>query len=438
MKNYYKNLNKPMKTKLYPDKTLLVLDQGLFVEFALKLADDFKKVYYALTWEGSYPGMPLAAIGKEYKNGVELDTFDGKNFKRVSSPFDVIGEVDCVLATDLYYGSMVEVLKNSGIPCFGLGKGEKLELDRLYAAEQLKKVGLDAPEMKPIIGLDNLREYLKEETEEKYIKISCYRQTFETFKHETYECTEPILDNIAITLGPLKTIAEFIVCDSIDAIVEEGVDTYCVNGQLPSRMMQGCEIKDQGYICAMVDAKDLSKGNKEVNDGLSKILTNHNSSGFFSTEVRTTKDDKHYMIDLCCRLGLPPNAIMQEFYSNLAEIVWQGANGHLVDPTTDYKYGFEVLISTAWHAGNHQTIYFPPEIRQYIKLINCVKIDDVYHIMKIGDSTSIGSLVYPCNDIEEGKAKILEMAEKIKGYDLIIKTDALDTAVTEFNKIQTK
>lgn len=423
--------------KKYPDKTLLVLDQGLFLEFALKLADDFKQVYYAITWESSYPSMDLAVIGKEYKDGVELDTFDGKNFKRVSSAFEVIDEIDVVFASDLYYGYLVETLKNSGIPCFAAGLGEKLELDRLYMARQLKKEGLDTPVMKAIVGLDNLRDYLKT-VENKFIKISCYRGVFETFHHEIYELTEPILDNIGAELGPLKTIAEFLVCDFVECVVEEGVDTFIINGKLPSVMMQGAEIKDQGYVCGMTQAKDLSKGNIEVNAGLENILKNNGYNGFFSTEVRTTKDNKHYMIDLCCRLGLPPNAIMQEFYSNLAEIVYEGANNNLVDPTSDYKYGFEVLISTGWNSGGHQAVYFPKELRKYIKLINCVKIDDNYYVIRVGDSTSIGSLVYPCNDIEEGKQKIIEMSKQIKGYDLIIKTDSLDEAISAFEKITKK
>lgn len=423
--------------KKYPDKTLLVLDQGLFFEFALKLADDFKQVYYSMVWESSYPGIELAVIGKEFKDGIELDTFDGKNFKRVSSPFEVIDEVDVVFASDLYYGYLVETLKNSGIPCFASGKGEKCELDRLYMAKQLKKQGLDTPIMTPIIGLDNLREYLKT-VDNKYIKISCYRNVFETFHHENYKLSEPLLDNIGASLGPLKSIAEFLVCDFVEAIVEEGVDTYIVNGKLPSRMMQGAEIKDQGYICGMTEEKDLSKGNIEVNKGLERILENNGYNGFFSTEVRTTKDDKHYMIDLCCRLGLPPNAIMQEFYSNLAEIVYEGANGNLVDPESNYKYGIEILISTGWSSGGHQTIYFPKELRNNIKLINCVKIDDTYHVIRVGDSTSIGSLVLPCNDIQEGKKQIIEMSKQIKGYDLVIKIDSLDEAISAFDKMTKK
>lgn len=420
--------------KKYPDKTLLVLDHGLFFDFALKLADDFKQVYYYVAWERSDSEMHMGCIGKEFKNGIVLDTFDGKRFKRVDSPFEVINEIDVVCSLDLYFGFLIETLRESGIPCFGAGTGEILEQDRLLMSKELLKVGLDSPKIKSIIGMTDLKEYLKNNND-KYIKISKYRATFETFHHETYELSEPLLDHIAVLLGPLKEVAEFLVCDPIEALFEEGVDTFCINGKLPTAMMQGCEIKGESYCCSIFNVEDLSKGNQRVNKGLSEILGKYGYNGFFSSEVRTTKDGKNYMIDLCARLGMPPNAIMQEYYDNIAEIIWEGANGNIVNPTSKYKYGLEALISTEWYTGNHRAIYFPEELRNNVKLLNCVKIDGNYYVMKVCDSLTIGSIVYPCNDLEEGKKALIKIAEQIKGYDLNIKTDSLDAAIEEYNKM---
>lgn len=413
-------------------KTLLVCDNGLFFEFALKLADHFKKVYYYTEWKSAYPAMAEAMIGTEWKNGKRLDTFDGKNIERIDNMFGILGEIDCFFTPDIYDGDLLELLEESGIPSFGSGKAETLELDRYETAQEMKSIGMDVAPTIRIVGMEALREHLKK-VKNKWIKISKYRKTFETFNHINYRLSEPLLDNIENTLGPLKYIAEFIVVDAIDAIIEEGIDAYSVDGKLPSKMFTGCEIKDVSYAGAVVEAKDLSSGNKRVNEAFLKLLKKYDHNGFFSTEVRTTKDGKNYFIDPCQRLGLPPNALYQEIYKNLGEIIWGGANGVLVEPDIENKFGIEVLITSGWNTGNHQTVYFPPEIRKNIKLVNPIKINGTYHVLRIGGSPTIGSLVAVGKSHEECAAKIMKMADMIEGYDIHVKTEGVNEAIEAFN-----
>lgn len=414
------------------DKVILCVDNGLFFEFCLKLADHFKKVYYYTEWKDAYPGMAEAVVGTEWKNGKKLNTFDGKNIERVENLFEVIEEIDCFFTPDIYDGDLLELLERSGIPCFGSGKAERLELNRFETAVEMKKIGMDVANTVKVVGMEALRNHLRK-VKDKYVKISKYRKTFETFHHIDYRLSEPLLDNVESTLGPLKYICEFIVVDSIPAIVEEGIDAYAINGELPSKMFTGCEIKDVSYAGKMIDEKELSVGNKKVNDKFQLLLKKYDHNGFFSTEVRTTKDGKHYFIDPCMRLGLPPNALYQEIYENLGDIIWKGSNGVLVEPEATNPYGMEVLISSGWHSGNHQTVYFPQEIRQWVKLINPIKIDGTYHVLRLGDSTTIGSLVAVGKSHEECAKKIKSMADKIEGYDLNIKTEGIDEAIEAFN-----
>jgi hypothetical protein len=414
------------------DKVILCVDNGLFFEFCLKLADHFKKVYYYTEWKDAYPGMAEAVVGTEWKNGKKLKTFDGKNIERIENLFEVIEEIDCFFTPDIYDGDLLELLERSGIPCFGSGKAERLELNRFETALEMKKIGMDVANTVKIIGMEALRNHLKK-VKDKYVKISKYRKTFETFHHIDYRLSEPLLDNVENTLGPLKYICEFLVVDAIPAIVEEGIDAYAINGELPSKMFTGCEIKDVAYAGKMIDEKDLSVGNKKVNEKFGILLKKYDHNGFFSTEVRTTKDGKHYFIDPCMRLGLPPNALYQEIYENLGDIIWKGANGILVEPEASNPYGMEVLISSGWHSGNHQTVYFSPEVRQWVKLINPIKIDGTYHVLRLGDSTTIGSLVAVGKSHEECAKKIKAMADKIEGYDLNIKTEGIDEAIEAFN-----
>lgn len=416
-------------------KNILILDHGLFFEVALKLADYYGKVYYFSPWQSAYPEMDLAVIGTEWKNGKRLNTFDGKNVERVDNPHDILHDIDICYSTDVYYGSFIELLEAAGIPCVGAGKGEVLELNRYETAVEMKKLGMDVPNTIKLIGMDNLREHLKK-VKDKWVKISKYRAEFETFHHIEYYLSEPLLDKIQMNLGALKDICEFVIVDSVPAIVEEGVDTYTVNGKLPNTFSTGCEIKDVAYCMKLMTADELSIGNKKVNEKFSTLLKKYDYQGFYSTEVRTTKDGKHFLIDPCCREGLPSKFSYMELFENFGEIVWGLGNGEIVEPVYKHKYGMEVLIGSGWISGTHQSVYFPKEVRRWLKLLNPIKIDDKYHVIKTSESVSIGSLVAIGDSHEECSKKIMDMADKIKGYEVNIKTEGLDEAIEAFNTME--
>jgi hypothetical protein len=413
------------------EKSILVLDHGLFFEVALKLADYYGKVYYFSPYQSAYPEMDLAVIGTEWKNGKQLPTFDGKNVERIENPYDYLDEIDIAYSTDVYYGSFIEMLEKAGIPCVGAGKGECLELDRYNTAKEMKALGMDVANTVRLVGMDALRKYLQE-NDNKWVKISRYRAEFETFHHNEYYLSEPLLDKLQMQLGALKNIVEFIVVDNIDAVVEEGVDTYTVNGKYPEILSMGTEIKDVAYCMKLTKTSDISIGNKTVNDKFAKLLKKYDYQGFFSTEVRTTKDKKFHLIDPTTRQGLPSTFSYMELFDNFGEIVWGLGHGEIVNPKYKYEYGMEVLISSGWISGTHQSIYFPPEIRKWLKLLNPIKIDGKYHIIKTGESVSIGSLVAIGNSHEECAKKIRKMAELIKGYEINIKTDGIEQAIEAF------
>lgn len=428
-----------MATKVnLKEKKILVIDNGLFNEFALKLADFFGKVYYYVEWKDAYPGMAKAIIGTEWVNGKRLDTFDGKNFERVENLYDYIDKVDGVFFPDVYDGDMQEFLLDKGIPVAGGMKGEELELERWHTKQYFRKVGMDVQPVQRIVGLENLKTYLKDKkNQNKWVKISKFRRQFETFHHEEYELTEPLLKKIDHELGPLAEIVEFVVEDHIDALVEEGMDGYTVDGKFPNYTFAGAEIKDVGFAGKFFKYNDLSKGIRKVNEQVSPILRNYGYRGFFSTEVRTTKDNKHYLIDPCCRLGSPPNEVYQEIYKNLGEIVWGLMQGEVVDPTPVQPYGMEIMIHSDWFQHGHQAIAFPPEIRNNVKLRNMLKIDGKYYMLNLHDIPEAAALVAVGPSLEDCQKQIEKMAPMVKGYGLTVKLEAIPEAIEEFNKMLT-
>src|SRR5882724_610420 len=222
------------------EKKILVIDNGLFNEFALKLADFFGKVYYYVEWKDAYPGIAKAIIGTEWANGKQLNTFDGKNFERVENLYEYLDEVDGVFFPDVYDGDMQEFLLEKGMAVAGGMRGEELELERWDTKQYFKKAGMDVQPVARIVGLNNLREHLKK-NKDKWVKISKFRKQFETFHHEEYDLSEPLLNKLGHDLGPIAEIIEFIVEDNIEAIVEEGMDGYTVDGKFPNYTFAGAE-----------------------------------------------------------------------------------------------------------------------------------------------------------------------------------------------------
>lgn len=423
-----------METKKI-NKTILCYDNGLFFEFALKLTDYYEKVLYFCPWKNSFPRMAEAMLGTEWVKGERLNTFDGKNIERVDHIFDHIDKIDLACFLDVYDGDLQVFLEDYGVPIFGSRKGEDLELERWETKQKFKKIGMDVQPIVRIVGLENLKNYLKDK-ENKYIKISKYRKEFETFKHCNSKLSEPIFDKLHDKLGPMKSITEFIVEDEIDAIVEEGVDAYTIDGEFPNKLLSGVEIKDCGYFCEFMNYEDLSKGNKKVNEQMKPLLKEYGYKGFISSEIRTTEGGKNYAIDPCCRLGSPPSELYQEMYSNLGDIIDFGSTGKMIDPESRAKFGLEVIIHSSWYTESHQAVYFPEEYRDNIKLRFPLKVDGTYYCLNLFDLPEIGAIVVYGDSFEECKKKMMEIASKVEGHGIEIKLDSIDQAYEEFNKMK--
>jgi hypothetical protein len=401
-------------------KTIMVRDYGLFASWALKLREDFGRVLYYCPFKSGFPK------SQQYSIGTGLD-----GVERVTDFWDEVEHTDIFFFPDVYDGDLQVYLRSQGYPVWGAGKAEELELYRWQTKQLLKKdIGLPVQPVKQIIGIDDLREHLKE-NENKFVKISLLRGDFETFHHTTYELSEPILDDIEARLGPYKLFKEFIVEDAIDDAVEIGYDGYTIDGKYPGVAIQGYEIKDVSYIGLVSPYNQLPKQLKEVNEKLAPLFADYNYRGFWSSEIRVQKDGKPYLTDPCCRAGSPPSELYQEMYSNWGEIIWNGAHGQLTDPQPTAKFGVEVLIHSQWADQHWQALYFPPELRRWVKLRNLCQVDDIWYVapQTVG-LPEIGAVVAVDDTLLGAIKKVRGYCEQITGYqvDLNLKTllDAVD------------
>ena len=410
----------------FSDKCCCVLDNGLFVEVAIRLSKTFGKVYYWYPWQSAFPTSNVKLVGKGIP-GIE----------RIDYIWDVKDEVDLWVFPDIYMSDLQLELESQGKRVWGSRKGDEFELFRKESKQYMEKIGLNIGHYEIIIGLAKLREYLKAHKKQ-WVKISTTRGDFESFHSKNYKLIEPRLDELEYILGAKKIITEFIVEDEIEPAVEIGYDGFCVDGQFPKNAMCGIEVKDVGYIGYFKKYSDMPKQIIEVNDKLSPALKEYGYKNFFCCEERITQDGTPWIIDPMTRFGSPPSELITNMYTNLDEILWMGAEGVCVDPIPEGKFGAELLLHSGWAAKNWQAVEFPPEIRDNVKLRNLTIIDGKHYVIpgQQGGLPEIGAVVATGNTEKEAVDKVKELATKIEGYCIETYPDSLDKAQEEKDKLK--
>ena len=135
--------------------------------------------------------------------------------------------------------------------------------------------------------------------------------------------------------------------------------------------------------------------------------------------MRLTKDGKAYVIDPCCRLGAPPKEMMLEMVTNLADIIWNGAEGVIVEPIFAAKWAAELLLISGLGDENWLPVDFPPSIRDRVKLRYACRIGGKYYcVPQASHHPEIGAVVGLATPWEDAIADVTELADKVKGFYL--------------------
>lgn len=345
---------KPIK-----DIRVMIVDKGQFVEIARRMAVDCKEVLYCYPSERCMPLLAEGIVG----DGIEGVT-------RVESIWDD-DEVDLYVFPDVGFSSEQKELIRRGKPVWGARDADKLETNRGLFCKTLESLDMPVTDYKTIKGMTNLKLFLKDK-EDKYIKISKWRGDMETFHWTSWKENEIELDRLAIRFGAAKEGIKFYVFDPIDADIEDGIDAYCVDGKFPSLVLHGMEAKDRSYIGAMQKWDDLPEEVRSVNEKFSPVLKEYGYRAMFCTEVRITEKDESYFIDPTCRFPSPPFQVMLDLFGNFSEIIWQGANGNLIDPEPTAKIGVQALLKMDKAADDWGVAEIPDSIKGQVKgCFNC-------------------------------------------------------------------
>ena len=396
-----------MPTKPVNQVTCCVVDQGMFVHVARRLARDYKKVYYFSPWQTGFPHIKDAVVGDGYPE-----------IERVRSPWEVLDECDLFVFPAQGFAEEQALLKRLDKPVWGAGGGAELEENRGKFLEALAQTKLPVPKFREIIGLTTLKNFL-EKVEDKYIKFNTYRGDFETVHWRSAAEDGQLLERWGLKLGPVRDEMKFYVFEPIDTEIEDGLDTWCIDGQWPQTVVHGMEAKDSAYIGTFQKLAAAPKEIRQVNEEFGPVLKKFGYRQMFCTEVRITKTKTNYFIDPTCRFPSPPSQVLMEMIANWGEIIWQGANGVCVEPKPAAKFGVQVIFKL--DRSEWDVLKLPPKLDRWVKVSYsccvgdcvCVPPDpDPDAVREVGWLCAIGDTIEAA--VDQLKAYAKEMPEGCK------------------------
>ena len=355
------------------DVIACVVDSGLFLPMALRLAEKYKRVLYWSPDERSFPSIKQACIG---------DGFD--SIMRVRSFWPLLKDIDLFVCPDVGQSALQNYLISEGKAVWGSRSNDRWELDREGFMELLKEIGLEVPKFQVAEGWTALRDELRERVD-CYVKISRYRGDMETHHWRSWAEDEGWLYALAITLGPVKELFRFLIFDAIETDLEIGGDTYCIDGQWPNLMLNGLEWKDKSYFAAVTKQTEMPEQLQEIMAAFSSVLSvnalQSDHGGGYRNQISfedRVKGDKHFFIDATQRAGMPSSSSQQLLWANFPEIVWEGANGNLIDPIPTAQFSIECMITTKGEPEVWDQAVLDPELLPWARLSYCCKIDGMY------------------------------------------------------------
>ncbi len=400
----------------FSNQTVLVVDQGLYVHIAEKLAESFGRVlYYCNGWRAAFP------LSARYNVGAGIE-----GVQRVSNPWEYVDAADLIVFPDTYFGGEQEYLRSQNKRVWGSGHADILELHRDELKTVMRGAGLPLGPYRVITGLEALRDCLKDNPGV-YVKGSVFRGDVETFRNQNWVVTQPLLDDLASRLGPRQASTVFVVEDPIDG-VEVGYDGACIDGQFPAVACFGYEAKDAGYIGKVVDYDDLPQALREVNRRLAPAMAALGCRSFFSTEVRVGADRRPYLMDPALRAGSPPSEAYIELFSNWAEVIWAGAAGEIAELQPAARYAAEIILRSEWGRKHFLALDIPEPVRRFVKIHGHCRLDGRDYAAPLG-IREIGAAIGIGDSLEDAVGAAIEHAEAVAGLELEFDRNALNAAM---------
>lgn len=406
----------------------MVVDYGTFMDLPVKLAQSYAKTRLYLPSDSEYLDVEKSVKG-----------FGLQGVERVEDMFDpeIIKTTDLFIFPDRGFVGPQKYLRSIGKAVWGSFDACYFEESRTQFIDLVKKLGLPLVKSVEITGLSALAEHLKK-VEDKWIKINKFRSQMETFHHLDYDHSKRELEHLAVMFGGVQDEIVFVVQDTIKDAQEIGYDGYCIDGEYPDKSYGGYEKKNELYLGTWEMNDKLPKQVLEVNEAIAPMLKKIGYRNSIATEIRVQKG-KGYFIDPTFRTPGQTGEHQMETMTNLAEVIWNGANGILVNPEFSHRFAAEATLHyTAGCCDEWKVLTVPEEIEQWVKLYHYCRTDDGLYHFPPSRNDEVGVICAVGNTIEETIDTLKKTFDELKGEPLSIHSEEFAELIEEIKKAESK
>lgn len=400
------------------NKTILIHDYGTFLSLADKLSESFGRVLYYSPHETEYQDVKRCVIGTGLPNVERVDDF-----------MDILDEIDCFCFTDIAHGGLQKYLRSLGKPVWGSLGGSDLELFRTRFLDMLADVGLPVPKSRTVRGLTELETVLKAEPN-KWVKVNRFRANTETFKHIDWVHSVPQMNYMRDEFGGVSEKVVFIVQDPIPDAQEVGYDGFCIDGKYPAKSFQGYEKKNELYLGSWLKSGEMPEMVQRVNEAIAPVMKELGYRNFLATEIRD-----EFFIDITPRHAGQTQEHLQETCTNLAEIIWAGAQGELVEPVFSHRFAAEATLHYTGCEEDWKILRIPDSAKKWYKLTNYCQEGDIYHFPP-GKNNEVGVVIGQGDTIVSAIDDLKDHLELCKEEPIRAETIGFTELIEQIEKAQ--
>lgn len=409
----------------YSTKSCCVVDNGIFSELARTLSSSFGKVWYTSPWVSAFP----------FSSDLELGEGDAR-VERIDDVHQIIDECDLFVFPDIYQAPLQIYLESIGKRVWGSRDGDDLEIYRKDAKEHFAESGIEQGPYETVRGMTEVRKYIQAHDGHRlWIKGNKARGDFESFSVEGYDLGKNKLDDIETRLGPVAESMLYVIEPHLDDTLDLAIDTFSIDGQYPQTAVLGSEEKGECYVGEVRPWNKMPARLLDIYTKLASTLKSYGYRNFLSLESRA--DAKHvYLQDPCCRFGSPPAELQLNWLTNLADILWEGADGKLVEPQYAGKYGVELIVHSDWANDHPLMVDFPQEYRDKIKFRYNSEFDGKVWILPQGAGPRMAAVVACGDDLDACMETCKEISASLKGIQVESFTRAFPIIQEKIGKLK--
>jgi hypothetical protein len=347
--------------------TVVVVDFGSFQSLAERISEDVAHVMYHAPIEREFRNIDDAVIGEGMPGITRIESF--------MHP-DVVKAADLYVFPDIGYGGEQMYLRSIGKPVWGSNGADELERIRTKFIKTITRLGLPMVHTERILGMTALCEYLKEK-ENVWIKVNEFRDNMETWHHQDWFHSQPMLRRLWIKFGVAPEKVWFVVQDALDGATEVGYDGWNVDGWFPNSSFQGYEKKNKLYLGAQTKYDDLPEEVRTVIEKFSMELEQYQFRNFFAVEIRNLDGVSHF-IDPTIRMPGQTGEQLTKTLKNITKVIYRGAMGELVQPEWNAKFAASATLNYKGDLEDVKVIRVPKEAQQWVKLCKYIQDGDEF------------------------------------------------------------